>query len=329
MLLLAGCATPGLPGSSASDFSIPAEVAGFRLESEHDFPDRALGFMARYVPAQGSGIVADVFVYPVLVPEMFSLADALDAGQAQLEHDVLVLAPAHGLYEKIELRSRISHRLDLGGSSLGGIWSYFDAVEQGYEIGSTAFLAIRGPHYYKLRGRYLREHRAEAEAALDRFLHELLPALQPREPEPGKLGVVVTRTTWELAGHDVACAAIAWGIGYGSEMASALAQGEYLDSFERELRARAKALELWQHGKREGSQSFPAESCVDSSLDAMLEVRDAGFLREYVWSNYAKDYWERPPGLRLDAYLKWSRAELPEHDVVPEPGVVVRYDRTP
>ncbi len=61
-----------------------------------------------------------------------------------------------------------------------------------------------------------------------------------------------------------------------------------------------------------------AEERIDRSdlrLQEFLKVHNAGFLNEYVWV-FARNYvWERPSGLKLDAFEKWMAVEMPEHEL--------------
>jgi hypothetical protein len=76
-------------------------------------------------------------------------------------------------------------------------------------------------------------------------------------------------------------------------VAYAMALGAYedgRDSFETELKARDSMIQVWVELKQQGK-----ESATDPYLEEMIGVRDAGYLREYVWTFHRRPVWGALP----------------------------------
>ena len=77
-------------------------------------------------------------------------------------------------------------------------------------------------------------------------------------------------------------------------------------SFENEYCATNTALRIWADVKKE-------EFAESSTLDDMLAVKRAGFLREYLWVYLRREYWFKPDDLLLDKFDKWRARHLKSH----------------
>lgn len=53
-------------------------TAAFVQGETHMYPQPELGYAVRYHPADGADAHVDIFIYPLSLPEGFSLADALE-----------------------------------------------------------------------------------------------------------------------------------------------------------------------------------------------------------------------------------------------------------
>lgn len=78
-------------------------------------------------------------------------------------------------------------------------------------------------------------------------------------------------------------------------------------SFECELTARRHLLQTWAEKQHED----PAVS--DPYLDALVCIRGAGYLDEYVVQYYRQRDWVLPADLDMVSYRKWSGQNLPAH----------------
>ncbi|HZD52041.1 MAG TPA: hypothetical protein VE175_03270 [Woeseiaceae bacterium] len=76
-------------------------------------------------------------------------------------------------------------------------------------------------------------------------------------------------------------------------------------SFECELAGREHLLETW---------SELGAASADDYLDRLQQVRDAGYLDEYVWEFLRRSSWMEPAGLDLASFAGWRREHLRRHE---------------
>ena len=74
-----------------------------------------------------------------------------------------------------------------------------------------------------------------------------------------------------------------------------------------ELTARQHLLDAWE------SQRPQHDGAADPYLDALLDVRDAGFLREYTVHYFGRKSWQLPAELRIDDFQRWRGKHLRRH----------------
>jgi len=97
----------------------------------------------------------------------------------------------------------------------------------------------------------------------------------------------------------------AW-IGYGASLATSIKDGHRRDCFETEFKAREFMIDLWLRLKKEKE--------TDPYIEDLVKVRDAGFLREYVWTFFRTPAWSAPPaGLKLADFRNWRADHLHGH----------------
>lgn len=75
-------------------------------------------------------------------------------------------------------------------------------------------------------------------------------------------------------------------------------------SFDCELTARGHLLDTWQE-----QGAFAA----DEYLDTLTNVRNDGWLAEYVASYFAREAWQIPADLNLNGFEQYRQAALPRH----------------
>jgi len=77
--------------------------------------------------------------------------------------------------------------------------------------------------------------------------------------------------------------------------------------FDEECYARDAMAEFW-------AVQPPEKRRLDSYLQLLADVRDAGFIREYVWRFLREPGWAEPAGLRNDAFTAWVASKgLADH----------------
>ena len=74
-----------------------------------------------------------------------------------------------------------------------------------------------------------------------------------------------------------------------------------------ELTARQHLLDTWEE------QQPQHDGAADAYLDALVDVREAGFLREYTVHYFGRNYWQLPAELRADDFRRWQRKHLRRH----------------
>lgn len=76
-------------------------------------------------------------------------------------------------------------------------------------------------------------------------------------------------------------------------------------SFDCELAARRHLLETWD-AQRD-------DSAGDPYLDDLQQIREAGFLPEYVAAHLRRNHWQLPPDLELAAYRSYRQRHHRDH----------------
>ena len=83
--------------------------------------------------------------------------------------------------------------------------------------------------------------------------------------------------------------------------------GEYKNSFEEEIDAYTKMVQIW----RELKESDPQLS--DPYLNLLERVDDAGFLKEYIWTYIHDGNWGGFPDLDMDGFDVYAKKYLVGH----------------
>lgn len=88
-----------------------------------------------------------------------------------------------------------------------------------------------------------------------------------------------------------------------------VAYGDGRYSFESELKARDSMIQIWVELKEQGKARSN-----DAYMEDLIQVRGAGYLREYVWTFHRTPAWgESPAGLKLDEFWHWRADHLRGH----------------
>ncbi len=77
-------------------------------------------------------------------------------------------------------------------------------------------------------------------------------------------------------------------------------------SFGCEFTARRHLLEAWDRQRSE-------HAATDDYLDALLRVRDAGFLDEYTVRYFGRKHWQVPAEVDIPSFRQWQKAHLRGH----------------
>lgn len=86
------------------------------------------------------------------------------------------------------------------------------------------------------------------------------------------------------------------------------AEAAYQYTFDEEVEARTNASLIWTEMGAQKRRTDPYFADVEV-------VRDAGFMREYVWACVPHSKWTEPAGLRLSEFVRWMSLRLARHRV--------------
>lgn len=106
------------------------------------------------------------------------------------------------------------------------------------------------------------------------------------------LGYAVTRRQWRLHTFKER---------FGTE-------GNYRYTFDEEVEARDNASRIWSETGAKRRNTDPYFASVEA-------IREAGFVREYVWFCVPHPPWDEPRGLRRIDFDRWMSKTLPNHSV--------------
>jgi hypothetical protein len=135
--------------------------------------------------------------------------------------------------------------------------------------------------------------------------------------EPDKLKISVVVDAESLEGKDKQIIA-AW-VGYAMARANWISEHYKTDrasakwysrTLDEEAAGRESLAQIWSEFK------VKQPRLRDRYLDHLQKVKEAGFLREYVWANLRDPEWKaQPAGLRLERYAEWAKVNLAGHVV--------------
>ena len=74
---------------------------------------------------------------------------------------------------------------------------------------------------------------------------------------------------------------------------------------------------VWLFGYQKFCEELVKADSVDGSNKDLLKIYNAGFLEEYVWYNFQREYWIKPENLEFEAYQEWVIKNLKGHEAKP------------
>ena len=151
------------------------------------------------------------------------------------------------------------------------------------------------------------------------LLAAALSATAPASRAQGKKKVAIELGSFSDNNETTAWLAYALGLAAWAEQSGATDRapdGVFVPSFEGELEARRKQIQIWKELNEKERKTL-------AYMDQMLLVEAAGFLREYVWKFHRQSAWvAEPEGLRLTPFEEWSSKSLVGH--LPKTGARLR-----
>ncbi len=298
------------------DIAYPTRAGPLSLVEVEDYDEKELGVRLKFRDASRPGATMDAYVYPITKVEATSLADVLEWEMVSVAREMEVVARRRGM------RAGEASSFPFGpstGEGPRGLGLVRRLSSTSNEYMSYAFVAVRDHRFFKVRLTLPTEELFSDELDYFRDVVDLLaPAVHLRPPFEVPGFVIKGYANLFLTPQHEVCNLVGWLV-YGVEMKEQIERGNYLNTFDRELAARRRALEQWQEALDEG------ESCPSDVLEAMSAADGAGFLSEYVYTAYGRGSWPVPEGLDLASWKDWAESNLEEHDPVIEPGVAVDW----
>ncbi len=321
LLVLTACAaTPQKPKQvffpvTPSEVLLPAPKAAFVRGETHIYPQPELGYAVRFHPADGADAHLDVFIYPLVLPEGFSLADALEGHFNAALEDVLSLEPG------AKLKNVGIFALQPSPSKGSGLKAEVEFYAQGNQ---RSLLYLGALDNVLIKVRFTEKSSGALAARVDEFVQDLLQ--QTRFANPAAHQHPLTHTILVGAGiyAEEPGEFLRFAIGYLKSMQEAIEQGFYLNTFEREYAAVSTGLDFVPStGEKKTSVAVNPQA----QLPKLIAVQQAGFLREYVWEFMRRPYWQPPQLLKLAEFKLWRDANLAGHEGLVRPPVVIGWQQ--
>lgn len=303
------------PAATEMDaFSYPVALGNLQIVGATQYEHRYQGFALRYGSTQVPDMFNEVLIYPVVRPELLSLADLLDQHFRTLGSE-LEAAARNGQWDRIEPVSSASFSWGGKRDGLEGIHGVFRMHAGERSFDSHVYLAVRDGRFYQAR----LTHPSGGDYPTESIARRLLSAIHAKRPgtarEPEILVLIPASPAHPGADYTASLGMTPW-MGYAATQAEAIRAGHFLDTFDRRLAASRAALSAWAEVARQGIPGDPAILQLDAAARA-------GYLEEYVWATQAKPYWLQPKGLNLEGFQLWRQQLGP--GLEPAPGVIIRW----
>lgn len=304
-----------VPATPMDAFRYPMKLDEWQILGATQYEHRYQGFSLHYGSERSPQVTSDILVYPVVRPELLSLADLLDDHYKMLTSEFGAAAKA-GQWDRSEVLETSTFSWKRQSGQLEGLHGVFRLTSGGNSYLSHIYLTVRDGRFYQARITHPQASQTRADSIAERLLSTVTPKLLPARTEP-EIVVIVPREAAQAHTEQELSLNMAPWLGYGATQAAAISAGRYLDTFDRRLAASRAALEAWSDMSRQGIAG-------DAAIRQLAAAEEAGFLREYVWTTQSKPYWRPPADLRLGAFNRWQADQLGSA-LASSPDVIVRW----
>jgi len=297
--------------TTSSELSLPESVGVFSRGEVSTYADPRLGVGVNYASSV-PGVKADLYVYPVVLPALYSLADINEIEFRQAVADVLTVSPGAEVQQISEFSG-----------SLGGV--NYEALKARIKLdGSTkadsyVYLGVSKDAYIKIRFTELEALAGKIDP--DEFARNILTgvAFDAAEKHVHPLHVTVTRGSMDIAKG--VQGAVGYTILLGIQLREQISQGHFLDSFQREYTVWNTAYHDWQKVYEQKMGEQPSGTFID----ALRDVQQDGYMREYIWNYFRRPYWREPDGLKMSEFKIWAETHLSGHVAPVNHGVLIDW----
>jgi len=306
------------------DLTFPPRLSGLDFAEKEAYPVPELGYSVRYVLS--NLIKLDIYVYDKGLPNISggdSSAVVIDEF-SQTVNALEVLEDMGKIKNLKSLDEGIRELKGKGGTNVF-LWArhtYDQCHEEGVESSdhriSESYLTGFRNRFLKLRITY-KESAPDGERLTKEAIEAFGLLLSGSTPDntPGntadkdepQLAIVIDDSLKDGDPRIIA----AW-------MAYAAALSDWVESnpeqikdnshkktFEEEVAAREMLVDTWKEMRVE------APGTGDTYLDELTQVKNSGFMREYVRKFLAQDDWKSPGKLRAKEFHSWSKKNIPGH----------------
>jgi len=297
---------------NSAELSLPEKADVYSRMQVAGYADPRLGVSVNYASSE-PGVKIDVFVYPVVVPELYSLADMNELAFRQSVSDVQSVTPGAEIQEVVEFSGdfegkryeALKARLKLDGSIKADSFVYVGMVKDAY-----------------VKIRFTSAQALTEKVDPDRFARQILTGISFNQPDKHThpLHVIITRGTYDLTKG--VQSALGFTILLGVQLREQIARGHFLDSFQREYAVWDNAYATW----KKVPEKAEAQPSAITFVDALRDVQDAGYMREYIWNYFRRPYWTQPDGLRMTDFKVWAETHLSGHIAPVNHGIVIAWE---
>jgi len=240
-----------------------------------------------------------VFVYPICLPKFCSLAHI---GELEMAKVVKEVQTAHSGAEVQDLGSFVGER---NGKRYEALKARIKIPKDGRWL-SFAYLAPIDDVYVKIR--FTQPEGEDHESVVDGVVASLLSEFRFKNPKAHKHEIAPTLLVHSRETETGKSHVLSALLSYGAFMSIEVEKGRYIDSLDRSLNCWEPTLKIL-----EGITSKQPAGAVDTSFAGMIAARNAGYLREYVWTYFRRPYWTQPGDLKLEEFKVWSSRNLKDH----------------
>jgi hypothetical protein len=337
-LALATCWLPASFVAHSSDeriktvhdwLELPRAIGGLEYTGEHVYEDPALGRSWGY---RRGGLTLTVYVFDQGEPDV---EEGPESRRVLAEYETSkgnVLARSDAS-TKLLREGEVS--LGVGEAALKAHEALFEITHQKHTGSSYLWITSVNGQFVKVRFSALNVLATDLHLTRSEILDALGSSIvrKPRQASAAKAGAQEKKREYRmLLAGDMPPDEMMYWITYAGGRAAwrsehvadeAVANGPVVPGFEEEV---------WAHDFVWMMLEDPAAYPRRSPLRGMHRAREAGFLREYVWTYLRQPGWQEPAGLRIAEFDVWRRKQLKKHTAAVHAGIEYEgpgADKTP
>jgi len=293
----------------------PAKLAGLDFEEVKSYGSAALGYHVRYSGTHAGW--ADIFVYDKGYTDIATGCDtARVRAEATMTAQALKMLEQRGKYTGVRL---LQEGTAGGDGPVQFVWNRYQfaypeevtAANPAHRV-SECYVTGYARKFVKIRYTYRELHTLRgqwtATGLVKGVSRMLLDAAKPTAERAPKFTIMLGGGP----GGKPQQAWLAYLLGLqgtvqksldGKPLLPGIVAPRYVD----EVAARDLMAGIWQGVRADDANA------ADAYLDALLAVRRAGFMSEYVWEFLRQPGWTQPDGMNLAKFAAWRDANLAGH----------------